>query len=514
MVDAIATLLSLQVWLMLLVGMAAGIIIGALPGLSPPMGIALALPFTMVVPPEQGLVLLGSIYTGAIWGGSITATLIRTPGTPAQVVTVLDAYPMAQKGYPKRALLISLIASFHGGIGGVLALILMAPLLAKVALSFGPAEMFWIGIFGVLAIAIVAGDGTETGYARVQSFTKALVAGLFGMLLSTVGLDPAGLTYRFTGNIGEFTGGIDLIAAMVGLFAFSQVIEMLVSAQGNPDEINVRQPAPLLTVWREVLQYPRTGIVSTLCGIGLGILPAAGATISSIVAYMIAKRYSRRPQEFGKGSAEGIIASETANNACVGGSLVPTLALGVPGNAASAVLIGGLLIHGLIPGPQLFTQHANVTAAFFAGLLAAQFVMLVVGRLLVPIYSWVLLIPPRNLAPLVAVLCFVGTFAVNENIVDVYVMAIMGLIGYWGAIRGFSPAAMVLGLILGRLIERSLLLSIQIASASGTIWGYMFLRPISIVIIALMVLVAIVPMIFRSWMAARQPSANVDALET
>ena len=334
--------------LTIILGVSMGIIAGATPGLSPSMGVALLVPFTYTMPPTLALILLVSIYIAANYGGSITAVTINAPGTPSSVVTSFDGYPLTKKGKPGMALGVSLVASTVGGIIGTLILILFSGPLAKVALDFHPAEYFALAIFGLSTVASLGG----------KNWIKAFIAAMFGLLLNTIGIDPISGVSRFTFGLSFLYDGFALIPALIGLFALSEIFKQLehgnLSSRGATD--STQEWPTIGTYWRLKITILRSSLIGTI----IGIFPGAGATIAAFISYDVSKRFSKKPDEFGKGSLEGVAAAEGANSSSVGGALIPLLTLGIPGSASTAVLIGALMIHDLTPGPLLFKSNPEI----------------------------------------------------------------------------------------------------------------------------------------------------------
>ena len=330
--------------IMMIIGVTIGIVVGCMPGLSAAMGVALLLPLTFGMAPETGLIMLGGIYCGAIFGGSISAILIHTPGTPASAATALDGYELTKQGKAGKALGTACIASFFGGLLSCISLYFFAPMLAELAMKFGSPEYFWLALFGLTIIA-----GVTTG-----SMVKGLMSGAFGLILSTIGMDPMEGTERFMFGIDELYNGINVTCALIGLFSLSQVFILAEKAIKERGSI-VKFHDSVMLKFRELKQIGPTVIRSWLIGNIIGILPGAGASIACFLGYNTAKQFSKNPEDFGRGSIEGVAGSEAANNAVTGGSLIPTLTLGIPGESVTAVLMGGLIIQGLQPGPELFT---------------------------------------------------------------------------------------------------------------------------------------------------------------
>ena len=442
---------------MMILGVTIGIVIGCMPGLSAAMGVALLLPLTFGMKPETGLIMLGAIYCGAIFGGSISAILIHTPGTPASAATAIDGYQLTLKGKAGKALGTACTASFFGGLLSCISLYFFAPALAQLAMKFGSPEYFWLALFGLTIIA-----GVTSG-----SMVKGLMSGAFGLILSTIGMDPMEGVERYMFGIDALYNGINVTCAMIGLFSMSQVfmlIEKAIKERGNVIDF---EDSVILKA-KELAQIFPHVIRSWIIGNIIGILPGAGASIACFLGYDTAKKFSKRKDEFGKGSIEGVAASEAANNAVTGGSLIPTLTLGIPGESVTAVLMGGLIIQGLQPGPELFTKYAEMTYTFFAG-----FVVLI---------------------PCVFVLCVVGSFAINNSFVEVGIMFLFGFFGYLMRKLDLNTAAVVLALILGPIGERGLRRSLTL---SGNDISILFSTPICWILIAMCILSSFSPLLMK-----------------
>ena len=431
----------------LLIGVIGGTIIGALPGLTATMGVALLIPMTFGMTPIMGLNMLLGIYIGGIYGGCISSILLRTPGTPASAATVLDGYPMAQKGEAKKALGMATIASFIGGIASSIILVLMAPMLAEWALKFGPPEYFALAVFGLTIIASLSAD-----------VLKGLLAGFVGMFLSTVGADPISGSFRFNFGVSGFADGIAFIPALIGLFAISEVfvqLELLFGKQEKTITLSGSIPS-----FKETLGCWRTLVRGSLIGTFIGIVPGTGSGTASWISYSEAKRASKTPELYGTGYLDGIAATESANNAVCGGALVPLLALGIPGDSVTAVLIGGLMIQGLTPGPMLFAQHPDVVVGMFTGSFIANFFMLATGLIGLRFYARVLDIPKKLLVMAIVLFCFLGAYAINMNSIDLLTMIFFGVIGYIMQKFDFSLAAVCIALILGPIAEANMRLAL------------------------------------------------------
>lgn len=422
-----------------------GIIVGALPGLSAAMGVALLIPITFGMPADTALISLAGVYCGAMYGGSISAILLHTPGTSSAAATAIDGYQLTLKGKAGKALATASIASFIGGFLSTIALYTLSPLLASLALKFGPSEYFWLSIFGLTIIA-----GVSSG-----SILKGLISGAFGLVISTVGMDPMLGIPRFTFGFSSLLEGLPFTATLIGLFSMSQVLilsEKKIKEMDRPKELTDK----IYLTWEEIKRILPTSLRSTIIGTVVGILPGAGGTIASFMGYNEAKRFSKNKEEFGKGSIEGIAGSEAANNAVTGGSLIPTLTLGIPGNSVTAILLGGLVIQGLRPGPDLFTIHGKITYTFFAGFGIVNIFMLILGLFGVKYFSKVSAIKDSILIPVIFALSVVGSYAINNRISDVWVMFIFGIVGYFVKKFDLNAAAIVLALILGPIGETGL----------------------------------------------------------
>lgn len=476
--------------LVIVIGVAIGIAVGVLPGLSASTGVALILPFTWVLDPAVAMILLAAVYIAAEYGGSITAITINTPGTPAAVATTFDGYPLAQKGGLGKALSISIFASAFGGIFGTIILIVFAPTLAEVALGFGPAEYVALGVLGLtLAASLSAAD-----------YVKGGLATLLGLLLSTVGQDPMTGAFRFTFGTPNLVSGIGLVPALIGLFAASEIFnEVMRSTSIRKTVKNARvKMADNRMLW----QLKRVMLQSSVIGTLIGIVPGAGATIGSLVAYNEARRFSRTPEEFGKGAPEGIAAAESANNATVGGALVPLLTLGIPGSGTTAVMMGALMMHGLTPGPELFSQDQNLVYSLFASMLVSNIVMLVMGLAGIGFWLWVMRTPKPYLMTVVLGICVVGSYAVENSLSGVWQMIIFGLIGFFLKRYGFPVATVVLGLVLGFMIETNVRRAVLYDG-----WGIFLDRPVA----AVMLVFAIMSFILAIYKSVRQVRGGVAA---
>ncbi len=464
---ALSSLLDPMVLLVISAGSVVGIIVGAMPGLTATMAVALLIPVTFGMAPLLGLALMGGVYSGGMYGGAISAILLSTPGTPAAAATAFDGYPMARQGKGGEALSVATWASFWGGIVSTFALLLMAPALAKFSLRFGPPEYFVLAIMGLSSIVTLTKG----------SMVKGLLSGFLGLTIATIGMDPLSGFMRFTFGKIDLFDGIPFMPALIGLFSVSQILDLTAETRitENIDD------ATLSTIKRSKL--PR-GLAGTICrggviGTIVGMLPGAGATISSFISYNFAKQSARDPETFGKGNPKGVAAAESANNGCVGGSLIPLLTLGIPGNSVAAALMGGLMIQGLIPGPELFSRYGTLTYGFILSLFIANLVFLVLGLYLAPYFARVTSTPNALLIPGIAILSVIGSYAINNNMFDVWLMIAFGIAGYFLEKGGFSTGALVLGLILGPIAELGFGQSLIMSQGSPMIF---FERPLCILL--------------------------------
>lgn len=467
--------------LLMVLATAIGVSIGCLPGLSAAMGVALLLPVTFGMSPATGLIVLGSIYCGAIFGGSISAILIHTPGTPASAATAIEGYQLTIRGKAAKALTVACFASFCGGLLSCISLYFFSPLLATLALQFKSPEYFWLSLFGLTIIAGVAS----------KSMIKGLMSGVIGLLISTIGMDPMEGVERFMFGMSTLYNGIDTTCALIGLFSMSQILilaEKKIKERAESAKLNDR----LGLSFAEIKRLSPTIIRSWLIGNIIGILPGAGASIASFMGYNEARNFSKHKEEFGKGSIDGVAGSEAANNAVTGGSLIPTLTLGIPGESVTAVLMGGLIIHGLQPGPELFTTYANMTYTFFAGFVIIQFMMLAIGLLGCKGFAQIAKLSDAILIPSIFVLCVVGSYAIHNNLVEVCIMFLFGVLGYLARKFDLNPAAIVLGLILGPIGERGLRRSLMLNDGDPSI---LFSTPLCWILIILCVLGVMSPVV-------------------
>ncbi|WP_417708702.1 tripartite tricarboxylate transporter permease [Roseibium aggregatum] len=431
-------------FLLIIFSVVWGIAFGSIPGLTGIVGVALLIPFTFAFDPIEGLLLLGGVYVGSTFGGSISAILFNTPGSPEAACTALDGYPMARKGQAGKALGIALAASAIGGIFGTVVLMVAAPPLARLALQFGPPEYFALAVLGITAIASI-GHG---------SVLKALMAGLLGLGVATIGIDPLTGMPRFTFGSMMLLTGVGFVPAIIGIFALAEVLQRF--GEGPQKGYVIDDVSTELPTISEFIQTRVTLLRSSVIGTVIGALPGVGATTAAFISYSEASRWSKHPEKFGTGVPEGIAAPESANNAAVGGSMIPLLALGIPGSATTAVMIGGLTIHGIIPGPQLMQTNSDLVYSVFIGMMLANLLMLIVGVRMARYFALVLKAPYALVGPAIVVLCMTGVYALQNNVVDLAVMLVFGVVGFAMRRFGFPVASFIIGLVLGPIAELSL----------------------------------------------------------
>ena len=467
----------------LVFGVWIGILFGAMPGLSVNMGLALLLPLAFAFKGISGILMLLGIYCGAIYGGSISAILLKTPGTPASVATTLDGYPMATKLHqPGRALGISTMASTFGGIFSTACLIIMAPLVAKVALQFSKPEYFALAVFGLSIITSVSSGNV----------IKGVMGGLAGLFLATIGIDAMSGAIRFTFGTNYLMGGVSFIPILIGVFALAQVLQ---SIEDHWNEVRqttrlaIDRTLPRLADMKRVFV---TLIRSSAIGTFIGCIPGTGGDIASFVAYDQAKRWSSHSEDFGTGVPEGVAAPEAGNNAVSGGAFIPVLTLGIPGDGATAIMMGALMVQGIQPGPMLFVDKAPYVYAIFLGLFFANIVMCLMGYSLIRLFAKVTQVPHVVLLPLILVMTFVGTYSYNNSLNDVCVMVVSGMIGYFLNKLEFSMSSLIIGIILGAMAEQNFVGSLIMSDGSLNIF---VTRPLCLFFLIAAVIMLITPLI-------------------
>jgi len=482
LLHVIPVVMQWQNFLSILAGVIMGIFVGAMPGLGATMAISVLIPFTFGLDPLVALGMMAGIYNGAMYGGSISAVLLRIPGTPAAVATCFDGYPMALQGRAAEALHVSVVSSAIGGMVSALSLILLAPPLARVTLAFGPPEVFWVAVFGLASISLLMGKNP----------IKGLLSACIGLIVSLVGADEITGYDRFTFDCLELVDGINIVVLLVGLYALPPAIGLLEDADLEMVVIGGKNLAgSLFKSIPKMLRFWKTWIRGSLIGIFIGILPGAGGSLAAFLSYNESKRAAKDSETWGKGNPEGVAAAEVANNADTSAAMIPALTLGIPGTPVAALVLGGLLIHGMQPGPMLFREHPQVVYGFMVQLfLSAVMLLAFGGTFATKTFAQVLRLPRPILAAVVISLMVIGVYAINNRMFDVYLMFGFGLVGYWMERLDIPLAPAVLGLILGEYAEFNLRLSLRLSRSD---WSILWTRPICLIIIALTVLVFLWP---------------------
>lgn len=465
------------------VGVTIGTLLGVLPGIGPVSGVALLIPLTYGISPVSAIILMAGVYYGAMYGGSTTSILLNTPGESASVVTALDGYQMAKQGRARAALAIAAIGSFVAGTFSTLMLSLTAPALANFALQFGPPEYFSLMLLGLCAVTGLAG----------KSMSKAFLTLLLGLLISMIGVDLVSGTERFTFGVSNLSDGINFIIVAVGVFALGEVLSTIVELkQGKVERIKLK--GKLLPSREEMKRSAMPIARGSLLGFFTGVLPGAGATIASFLSYNLEKKLSKRKHEFGKGAIEGVAGPESANNAASGGSLVPMLTLGVPGSGTTAVLLGALMIHGITPGPLLFEKNPDVAWGLIASMYIGNVMLLILNLPLAGVFAKIIDIPQVYLLPLIVVISSIGIYGVTGNDFHLLLLVGFGIAGYFMRKHDYPGAPMILGLVLGPLMEQSLRQSLIMSNGSYTI---LLTRPISLILLLLACIWVLGPLVMR-----------------
>ena len=453
-------------FLMMSFGVMVGIIIGAIPGLSGSIGIILLMPLVYRMDSNVAMVMLCGLFCGSMFGGSVAAILLNTPGTPSAAATVLDGHPLARQGEAGKAIGVAAISSFIGGVVSTICLILIAPELAKVALKFHAADYFSLAVFGLTIMASASG----------KNMLKGLMSGAVGMLIATIGTDPIVGNSRFTFGSGYLLNGFNILPVLIGVFAISEVL-MTVRTQAADATIQEQNVRNFFPSFKEFKGFFWAAIVGGLIGVFIGIVPGTGGAIACFLAYNVIQRLSKHPERFGQGSLEGIAAVESSNNGTTGGALIPMLTLGIPGDVVTSVMLGALTLIGVKVGPLLFTNNPDTVYTIFAGMLIIQFLMLGLGLFYARVAPYVLKISQKILMPVVMVLCIIGAFTLSNNLYHVYVAMGFGVFGFFMKKYGYPAAPLVLGVILGPMAEQNLNRALTI---SRNDWSVLVTRPISL----------------------------------
>lgn len=476
MIKDILSILDLNFILLVFLGSISGLFVGAMPGLSVTMATALLVSVTFTWETNSAMAVIMGVYTVGVYSGAVTAILINIPGAPSSVATTLDGYPMAQKGKALLALKTAAYYSFLGTIVGLFVLAVSAKQIAKLALAFTPIDYFLLSLFGL----------TTVGSLTSENFTKGMLSALAGVFISTIGMDPIMGIGRFTyGNV-NLQRGISIIPALIGLFGFSEILYQTSLKHKKVEAVEVIKDNVSI---KEIFSHWTLGIRSSIIGVLIGALPGAGGPVASLIAYDQGKRTTKNPKvPFGEGAMEGIVSSEAANNACIGGALIPMLTLAVPGDAVTAVILSAFYVHGLRPGPLLFTETPEMFSVILAGGFIGSIMILILGLTVAPLLSRIVTIKQRHLFPIVAVLCIIGSYAASTNTFDILLMLIFGVLGFIMRRRGYAVAPMVLGLVLGGIMDANFRRAMSLLRSSENIIGDLFFKPITIVLIIFVVL--------------------------
>ncbi|HAV43744.1 MAG TPA: tripartite tricarboxylate transporter TctA [Halomonas sp.] len=480
-----------------LLGALLGTLFGALPGIGPINGIAILMPlaYTLGLPAESSLILLAAVYTGAEYGGRMSSILLNVPGDAGAVMTTLDGYPLAQRGLAGPALGLSAVSSFIGATIAILGLTLFAPLLAKVAVLFGPAEFFALMVFAFSSMSVMMGKDP----------IKTAIGAVLGILIGTVGIDSGSGVLRYTFGMPELYDGIDFVVMIIGLFAISEILLMLEHSQRKGDDGELPVLGRVFVRLKEVLWCKGAIIRSGLIGFIIGVLPGTGASVAGAVSYTTEKRLSDKDNTFGTGDMRGLAAPESANNAAAVGSFVPMLTLGIPGSGTTAVLLGALMLYNITPGPMMFIERPEVAGGLIASLYIGNIVLLMLNLPLAGVFARVLTIPRWVLVPAIAILAFVGVYQLHSDLFAIYLMLLIGVFGYLLRKLGFSLAPVILGYVLGGLMEQNLRRALSI---SGGDVGILWQSGISLGLWVAAVLLLVLPWWIPKLLAARQPSTR------
>ncbi|MFC8684374.1 tripartite tricarboxylate transporter permease [Brevibacillus porteri] len=490
LLNGFATALQWQNIIFAFVGVLIGTVVGVLPGIGPISGVALLIPVTASLtsglPPEaaatSAIILLAGVYYGAMYGGSTTSILLNTPGESSSVVTVLDGYPMAKQGRAGVALSIAAIGSFFAGLVSLVGLVFLAEPLSEVALKLSPADEFSLMILGLCALSGLAG----------KSVTKALMMTAFGLLIATIGLDNVSGVARFTFDMPELYSGLEFLTIAVGVFALGEVFKTILERDINEGEI--AKISRILPTKQDLKESAGPILRGSLVGFFKGIVPGSGATLASFLAYLLEKKISKTPEKFGKGAIAGVAAPESANNAASGGAMIPLLTLGIPGTGTTAVLMGALIMYNVQPGPLLFEDHPSIAWGLIASMFIGNVMLLILNMPLVKVFAKLIETPPKYLIPMIVAISVFGVYAVRVSVFDLVLLLLCGLVGYFLAKNDFPMAPLVLGLVLGPMIENNLRRALTTSNGDFSIF---IQKPVSLVFLIIAVLWITVPLIMK-----------------
>jgi len=471
----------------LFVGVMLGMIVGIIPGFGPAAGIAILLPVTFGMNPTGAVIMLSAIYYGSMYGGTITSILLNTPGESATVASTFDGYPLAQQGRAGPALVMQAVASFVGGTLGVILITVLAPMFSHVTRSFGPPEFFLLVMMGLLTLIVMIGGNWRYG----------VISALIGFALGTVGVDLETGQTRFTFRSAEMIGGIDFIPIAIGLFGLGEFFHAFYQGLHLSGTGGIVQYQKERRFWPELRDFVETKfslVRGSVLGFCIGVIPGAGATVASLMSYSLEKSVSKTPEKFGKGAMAGLVGPEAANNAASSGAMVPLLTLGIPGSASTAVLLAAFLLWGLTPGPLLMTQRPDFAWGLIASMYLGNIALLALNIFAIPLFVQMIKLPYRILAPAVILVCTIGTYSVNGSIIETWLMFVAGLFGFFMKLYGYSPAALVLALVLGPLAEQSLRQTLTISRGS---FGIFLERPMSLWILGITAVIVFMGVLMR-----------------
>lgn len=474
-------------------GVAGGIVIGAIPGLTPPMAIAIMTSFTFGMDSIAAISLMIGVYFGGVYGGGIGSILLNIPGTPGAIMSGLDGHPMAQRGEAGKAIGIATWSSFVGGLFGMIVLIIMAPLLSSVAIRFSAPENFALAIFGLSIICTLCTD---------YSLAKGIVSVCVGLIVCTIGLDPVTGVDRYTFGVAELTSGVEFIPVMIGLFGLTEILSQVSLHNVKPISQNISQVLPSFSLMKRLLP---TQLRASIIGTFVGALPGAGATIAAFLAYNYESRTNKRRSEFGQGVPEGLAAPQAADNSCCGGAFIPMMTLGIPGDAVTAILIGTFVLHNITPGPMLFTEHPEVVYSVYITGIIADIFLVVTGLLAARFFSRLLTIPYYLLFPIILLMCLMGPFAVSNTISGTYIVLVFGVMGFIMRKLSLPILPMVLGVVLGPIMEVNLRMAILMSAGQVSFW---LERPIFLVIMLLSLILILWPIISKRFMKNRAEAVS------
>ncbi|BED91370.1 MULTISPECIES: tripartite tricarboxylate transporter permease [unclassified Pseudoalteromonas] len=482
----------------LLLGAFVGMIVGLFPGFGPAAGIAILIPMTFGLDPTTAIIMLSGIYYGSMYGGTITSILINTPGESATVASTLDGYPLAQKGRAGPALVMQAIASFIGGTIGVILICGFAPVLAGVASAFGPSEYFLVIMLGLLLLTTMMGDNRLNG----------VISALIGFAIAMVGVDAVSGSQRYTFGSPELIGGIYFVPVAIGLFGIGELLYCIYTGQHKKPAEHIQFSFMSKDFWPTMKDYVESKFTffrGAIIGFIAGVLPGSGATIGSILAYSVEKKVAKNSEDFGKGEMRGLVAPEAANNAASAGAMVPLISLGIPGSGATAVLLGALMMWGLQPGPTLIDNNPELVWGLIASMYLGNIVLVILSIVAIPVFVKFLDVPYRMVVPVIVILCVVGSYALNNSIIEVAMLIVMGVLGFAMKLYGYSPAATVLALVLGAMAESTFLQSLIISEGSLSIF---IERPISLGLISVIGISMALSIALRSYKRIKAKSIS------